>query len=60
MIKQTFRNFDRQEDSTFILNNFVIENVKQYKYVGVIMSSDLSKTREVEPVHHTFDKNVGM
>ena len=50
----------RPDDSVFLVNNITIENVNQYKYLGVIMTSDLSTTKDVEQVQNTYYRSVGM
>ena len=52
--------FGRQDDYVFSANGVIIENVIQYKYLGVILSSDLCITGDVERVHASFNRNVGM
>ena len=56
---KTFK-FGRPDESAFMVNNITIENVNQYKYLGVLITSDLSLTRDVERVQKTFYKNVCM
>ena len=48
--------FGFHDDSLFMVNNFTIVNVKQYKYLGVVMTSDLSITKDVERVQNTLNQ----